>query len=129
MNVRGLFVVFLGLQICQPASAGPLFKCEVNGRVEFTDRRCQPVKASCSERDGREARHEQCATSALEADKPPVHSPTAQSRSANATDLPGRLALNGTQSDKESRLRVSDNRYAGASFQAMGGRAENHGPR
>jgi len=49
MNLRCLFVMFLGLQACPPAIAGPLFKCEVNGRVEFSDRRCQPVQATCPE--------------------------------------------------------------------------------
>ena len=104
MKLRGVFVVLLGLQICQPAVAGSLFRCEVNGRVEFSDRRCQPARPSCAERDGKEALHGQCAKSASDTGRPPVSAAAAQAR-GNGGDGPARLALNETASSTESRSR------------------------
>jgi hypothetical protein len=110
MKLRGLFVVFLGLQICQPAHADSLFRCEVNGRVEFSDRRCQPAKPNCSERDGKEPQRGQCATSASATDRPPVQSPAAQARTGNGADLPARLAFNDTANRTGSMPRALDAR-------------------
>ena len=131
MKLRGICVVFLGLQICQPAVAGSLFRCEVNGRVEFTDRRCQPAKPkpACSERDGRDAQHGQCATPASDTGKPPVFSPVAQARTGNGVDWPGRLALNEISSSTESKPRVADTRSGGANPQNVGGRSVRDGTR
>jgi hypothetical protein len=117
--------MFLGLQVCQPASAGPLFKCEVNGRIEFSDRRCQPAKATCSQREGSEEQHGQCARSAPEAGRSTVHPQAPQSHPGNSMGLPGRLAFNDRARDAESKLPVSDSRFAGASLLAEGGIAAN----
>lgn len=111
MNVRVLVVVVLGLQICQPASAGPMFRCEVNGRVEFSDRRCQPVKPVCAERDGKDAQRSQSAASAVEAGRPLVHPATIQAHTGNTVDLPGRLAFNYSVHGAESRPRGFDTRH------------------
>jgi hypothetical protein len=117
--------MFLGLHVCQPASAGPLFKCEVNGRVEFSDRRCQPAKATCSQREGSEARQGQCARSASEAGRSAVDPQAAQDRPGDSMGLPGRPAFNDRARDTESRLPVSDSRFTGASLLAVGGMAGN----
>ncbi|EXI66050.1 MAG: hypothetical protein AW08_02789 [Candidatus Accumulibacter adjunctus] len=111
MNWRGLIVVVLGLQICQPASAGAMFKCEVNGRVEFSDRRCQPVKPAYAERDSKDAQRSPSAASAVEAGRPPVHPATVEARTGNTLVLPGRLAFNDSGHGAESRLRGFDSRH------------------
>lgn len=106
MKLRSIFVVFLGLQVCQPTIAGSLFRCEVNGRVEFSDRRCQPAKSTCSDRDGKDLQHGQCATPALDTGKPLVLSSAAPARTGNGVDWPGRLAFNDTAaSSTESKAR------------------------
>lgn len=129
MKLRGICLVFLGLQICQPAVAGSLFRCEVNGRVEFTDRRCQPAKPkpACSDRDGKEAQHGQCATPASDTGKPPVFSPVAQARTGNGVDWPGRLALNEIASSTESRPRAVDARSGSISSQNVDSRSASEG--
>ena len=138
MKLRSIVVVFLGLQmlqICQPAIAGSLFRCEVDGRVEFTDRRCQPVKQkpSCPEKDGKapaqEPQHGQCATPAPDTSKAPVISPAAQARTGNGVDWPGRLALNEISSSTESKPRVADTRSGGANPQNVGSRSVRDGTR
>jgi len=111
MNVRGLVVVVVGLQLCQPASAGPMFKCEVNGRVEFSDRRCQSVQPVCAERDDRDGQRARCAASAVEAGRPTLHPATVQARQSKTIDLPDRLAFNDSTHGTDSRLRGSDSRY------------------
>ena len=78
MKLRSMFMVVLGLQVCLPALAGSTFRCEVNGRVAFSDRPCQPVrqKAVCQESDGkalaREALQRRCTTPGAETGKAPT---------------------------------------------------------
>lgn len=110
MKLRSIFVAFLALQVCQPVIAASLYRCEVNGRVEYTDRRCQPARPICSQRDAKEPQHGQCAASAPDAGKAPVLSPAVQARSGNAADWPGRLALNEVAGGTESRRRAPDTR-------------------
>lgn len=118
-------MVFLGLQVCQPTIAGSLFRCKVNGRVEFSDRRCQPAKSTCSDRDSKEPQHGQCATPALDTSKPPVLSSAAQARTGTGVDWPGRLAFNDTAaSSTESKARSLDARHDGASSQKVGSRPD-----
>ena len=98
MKLQSMLVVLLGLQICQPAVAGSLFRCEVTGRAEFYDRRCQPVrqKAVCPQRNDKtpasDSPQGQCATPAADASSGQVVSSAAQPGSR--ADLPSRLALN-----------------------------------
>lgn len=125
MKLQGVFVVLLGWQLCQPAVSGALFKCEVNGRVEYSDRRCQPAKPTCSERQ--EFPNGQCATSSLEMGKPPVVSAVAQSRTGSGPDWPARLAFNETGGSPDGKSRVADPRYSGASSQKVGGRTDSEG--
>ena len=128
MKLRSIFVVLLGLQVCQPTIAGSLFRCEVNGRVEFSDRRCQPAKSTCSDRDGKEPQHGQCATPALDTGKPLVLSSAAPARTGNGVDWPGRLAFNDTAaSSTESKARGLDVRHDGASSQKVGSRPDSEG--
>ncbi|MCM8613417.1 hypothetical protein [Accumulibacter sp.] len=110
MNVRVLVVVVLGLQISPLASAGPMFKCEANGRVEFSDRRCQTMPPVCAERAGRIAQHAPCAAPAEAASRVPLHPATVQARTGDTMALPGRLAFNDGAHATKSSLRGTDTR-------------------
>lgn len=130
MKLRAICVVCLGLQICQLAVAGSLFRCEVNGRVEYSDRRCQPAKPICSERDGKELQHGQCAPPS-DTSKPPAlfPVPVVQVRTGNGVDWPGRLALNEIASSIEGRQRTVDVRSGSISSQNVDGRSASEGKR
>ncbi|MBN8514421.1 MAG: hypothetical protein XXXNARYT_002067 [Candidatus Accumulibacter regalis] len=100
MKLQSMLVVLLGLQICQPAVAGSLFRCEVDGRVEFSDRRCQPVKqkAVCPQRNDKTPASESlqgpCATPVSDAGSVQVVSSATRPDSRAGVEPPGRLALN-----------------------------------
>lgn len=110
MKLPSMFLVFLGLQVCQPALAGSMFRCEIDGKVEFSDRQCQPVKrqADCQEKDGKvlpqESPQKRCATAA----------------SGESSARPARLALNELSSSAESQLHSADSGSAGADSQHVG---------
>jgi len=114
MKLRIMFVVLLGVQIAQPAIAGATFKCEINGRVEFSDRRCQPVKqpAICAERESKDvpraSLQTRCPTSgSLDVGKPAAIASAPQAGSGDGWDVSGRLALNTVSGGTESRLRTA----------------------
>jgi len=95
MKLLSLLVVVLGLQASQAALGASLFRCEYNGRVEFSDRPCQPAKPQslCVDRDGRSQPPAQCSAPGLDAGKPAILAPAATHRSGSTVDLPTRLAL------------------------------------
>lgn len=112
MKAPGIMVVLLGLQLCQPVVAASLFRCEYSGRVEFSDRPCQPAKPrnACSEKDGKDA---QCSTRASDASRSALPSAVAPLRAGSAMDLPGRLVLDDSARSVESKQRVVDLRNEG----------------
>jgi len=126
MKSRGILVLVFGLQLCQPAVGASLFRCEYNGRVEFSDRPCQTVKPknSCSERDSKDAQHGQCNTPALDAGRLGGTSPVPPVRSANAADWPGRLVLNGISDNPENRAHAADHRHEGANARKISGSSD-----
>lgn len=126
MKARGILVVILGLQLCQPAVAASLFRCEYSGRVEFSDRPCQPAKPrnACSEKDGKDA---QCSTRASDASRSAVPSAVAPLRAGNVTDWPGRLVLDESARNVESKPRAAEVRNDGVTAAKIANAADGRG--
>ncbi len=87
MRSLSILVVALGLQASQAALGASLFKCEYNGRVEFSDRPCQPVKAQnvWAERENRRPQPAPSSVPGPDAGRPANLAPAADPRPDGAT--------------------------------------------
>lgn len=138
MKLCSVLVVFLGLQVCQPAIAGSMFRCEVAGQVEFRDRPCRPakLKSNCKQGDGKALSQEQlhglCDAPESGTSKLPIVPSANKAASASGGNLPGPLALNALNdvaSSTASQLRAPSTDKSDAANILAGGRPAGNGKR